>query len=210
MQIRQFQAQRMSAPRDFQPIENRPIDLEIGAGKGKHAVMFCEGHPQNTLYAIERTKEKFNFMAKTHQTQALDNLYPIHADAIPWITHAIFPEQVNTCFILYPNPEPHNSAQRWLNMPFFELLLSRVRAGGTIILASNIAEYIAEAETQLNTVWQLPYVKEKISSDSARTHFEVKYLERGELCQQLVISKPHGYHTRFDTFLPLHGKQHAE
>ncbi|MGM7341753.1 SAM-dependent methyltransferase, partial [Acinetobacter baumannii] len=36
MQIRQFQAQRMQAPRDFTPIENTPICVEIGAGKGIH------------------------------------------------------------------------------------------------------------------------------------------------------------------------------
>lgn len=210
MQIRQFQAQRMAAPRDFQPIENQPIYLEIGAGKGKHAAMFCETNPRNHLYAIERTKEKFNAMSKLHQTQGFANLTPIHADAIPWITHAVFPQQVNTCFILYPNPEPHNSAQRWLNMPFFEFLISRVKSGGTIILASNIEDYITEAELQLKTIWNLPYIKEKIALDSARTHFEVKYLERGELCQQLIITKPIDYLTRFDTFLPLHGQQHGE
>ena len=39
--------------------------------------------------------------------------------------------------------------------------------------------------------------------------FELKYLERGELCQQLIISKPEGYSTRFDTFQPLQGENQA-
>ncbi|MFI8142086.1 SAM-dependent methyltransferase, partial [Acinetobacter baumannii] len=50
MQIRQFQAQRMQAPRDFTPIENTPICVEIGAGKGKHALLFSGQNPQHTLY----------------------------------------------------------------------------------------------------------------------------------------------------------------
>ena len=33
MPIRQFQAQRMHAPRDFQMIRPEPICVEIGAGK---------------------------------------------------------------------------------------------------------------------------------------------------------------------------------
>ena len=57
MQIRQFQAQRMQAPRDFTPIDNTPICVEIGAGKGKHALLFSGQNPQHTLYAIERTRE---------------------------------------------------------------------------------------------------------------------------------------------------------
>ena len=209
MHLRQFQAQRMQAPRDFQTIENLPVCVEIGAGKGKHAVLFSQQQPQSTLYAIERTREKFEAMQKQHQLADLNNLCPVHADALPWITHALYPAQVEQFFILYPNPEPHNPAQRWVNMPFFEFILSRLQFGGQITLASNIPEYIEEAEQQLKDIWKLPYEKQVITSDSARTHFEVKYLERGELCQQLIIRKPADYTTRFDDFMPLLGQSHA-
>ena len=203
MPIRQFQAQRMRAPRDFQAINNSPICVEIGAGKGKHALLFSQANPDRTLIAIERTREKFLAMQKQHQIEGQHNLTPVHADALPWVVHALFPRQVEEFFILYPNPEPHNPAQRWLNMPFFEYLLSRLKTGGQITLASNIPEYIQEAQQQLIDVWKLPFVKEKIASTSARTHFEVKYLQRGELCQQLIITKPVGYTTRFEDFAPL-------
>lgn len=95
-------------------------------------------------------------------------------------------------------------------MPFFEFLLSRLHPNGTITLASNIEEYIDEAEQQLIQLWKLPYEKQKIATDSARTHFEVKYLERGELCQQLIITKPENYSTRFDDFAPLQGQNAQE
>ena len=206
MPIRQFQAQRMHAPRDFISIENQPICVEIGAGKGKHALLFTEQNPEQQLIAIERTREKFVAMQKQHQLEGQKNLIPMHADAVPWVVHALFPAQVEQFFILYPNPEPHNPAQRWLNMPFFEFLVSRLRLNGTVTLASNIPEYIAEAEKQLIDVWKLPYVKEVIPATSARTHFEIKYLERGELCQQLIISKPESYTTRFDDFMPIQGQ----
>jgi tRNA G46 methylase TrmB len=206
--IRPFQPQYLTVPRDFQPIANMAICLEIGAGKGKHACLFAHTHPQYPLLAIERTAEKFHAMQKTHQELGCKNLQPIHADAIPWVVHALYPAQIEQVFILYPNPEPHNPSQRWLNMPFFEYLLSRIKAGGTITLASNIAEYIIEAEQQLTTVWHLPYELQRIAEDSARTHFEVKYLQRGELCQQLIITKPQNYQTRFDNVLPRLG-QHA-
>ena len=206
MPIRQFQAQRMHAPRDFQAIANTPVCIEIGAGKGKHALLFSGQHPEQTLYAIERTREKFLAMQKQHGLEPRANLQSVHADALPWIVHALYPAQVEQCFILYPNPEPHNPAQRWLNMPFFEFLLSRLQPNGQITLASNIPEYIAEAEQQLLALWKLPFEKQRIAADSARTHFEIKYLQRGELCQQLIIRKPEGYRTRFDDFQPLQGQ----
>ncbi len=206
MSIRQFQAQRMHAPRDFQSISSEPVCVEIGAGKGKHALLFTQINPDSKLIAIERTREKFLAMQKQHALEGQPNLQTVHADALPWIVHALYPAQVEQFFILYPNPEPHNPAQRWLNMPFFEFLLSRLKTGGTITLASNIPEYIDEAEQQVQNLWKLPFVKEVIGQDSARTHFEIKYLERGELRQQLIISKPEGYTTRFDEFQPLQGQ----
>jgi tRNA G46 methylase TrmB len=206
MPIRQFQAQRMHAPRDFQSISPEPVCVEVGAGKGKHALLFSKNNPDSQLIAIERTREKFLAMQKQHAVEGQTNLQTVHADALPWIVHALYPQQVEQFFILYPNPEPHNPAQRWVNMPFFEFLLSRLKTGGTITLASNIPAYIEEAETQVQELWKLPFVKEVIAADSARTHFEIKYLERGELCQQLIISKPESYVTRFDDFQPLQGQ----
>ena len=207
MPIRQFQAQRMHAPRDFQSISPEPVCVEVGAGKGKHALLFSKNNPDTQLIAIERTREKFLAMQKQHAVEGQTNLQTVHADALPWIVHALYPQQVEQFFILYPNPEPHNPAQRWVNMPFFEFLLSRLKTGGTITLASNIPAYIEEAEIQVQELWKLPFVKEVIAADSARTHFEIKYLERGELCQQLIISKPETYVTRFDDFQPLQGQK---
>ena len=206
MPIRQFQAQRMHAPRDFQSISPEAVCIEVGAGKGKHALLFTKTHPDTQLIAIERTREKFLAMQKQHGIEGQANLQTVHADALPWIVYALYPEQVEQFFILYPNPEPHNPAQRWVNMPFFEFLLSRLKTGGTITLASNIPAYIEEAEQQAEQLWKLPFIKEVIAQDSARTHFEIKYLERGELCQQLIITKPEAYVTRFDDFQPLQGQ----
>lgn len=201
---RVFHLASLRPPRDFYPIADTPICLEIGAGKGKHALLFASQNPDKHLYAIERTAIKFGAFDKQAGMANPPNLTAIHADAIAWTAFAVYPKQLQTCFILYPNPEPKNKNQRFLNMPFFELLLSKMADGGQIILASNIGDYIDEAERLLTDVWQLPYAKRQIEPTSARTHFEIKYLARGELCQELIITKPSGYHTRFDETLPLH------
>jgi tRNA G46 methylase TrmB len=203
--IRPFQPQHLKAPRDFQRLAPQPIYLEIGAGKGKHACLFAQRYPERQLLALERTAAKFQVLQQSQQELQLSNLSAVHADAIPWVVHALYPQQVEQIFILYPNPEPHNPAQRWLNMPFFEYLLSRLADGGQIVLASNIPEYIEEAQQQLCKLWQLPFELQQIAQDSARTHFEIKYLARGECCQQLLIRKPAGYQTRFDQQLPQQG-----
>ncbi|WP_201618062.1 DUF938 domain-containing protein [Psychrobacter urativorans] len=204
-QQRAFQPQKLSAPRDFVIPEvakgndkTATLVLEIGAGKGKHALSFAAAHSDQQLIAIERTRNKFEAFAKQATQQALSNLTPIHADAIAWIVHAIVPNSIARIFILYPNPEQHNPNQQWLNMPFFEFLLSRLQEGGEVILATNIKSYMDNAEQQSIGVWQLPTVRHEVPANSQRTHFEVKYVARRETCWQLNMRKPVGYQTRFD------------
>lgn len=204
-QQRAFQPQKLSAPRDFMLPEvlikgKQPLVLEIGAGKGKHALSFAQQNPDKHLIAIERTRNKFDAFAKLAGQQKSNNLSAIHADAIAWIVHAIAPNSIERIFILYPNPEQHNPNQQWLNMPFFEFLLSRLQAGGEVLLATNIEAYMDNAEQQASEVWCLPNTRHRVASDSQRTHFEVKYLARGETCWQLTMRKPEGYKTRFDNW----------
>ena len=205
-QKRAFQPKKLSAPRNFsipkiiQSDNKLPLILEIGAGKGKHALSFAAENPDKHLIAIERTRNKFEAFTKLFNQQSLDNLTPIHADAIAWTVYAIPPSSLASIYILYPNPEQHNPNQQWLNMPFFEFLLSRLQTGGKIVLATNIEPYIDNAEQQASSVWQLPHERQIVAAESQRTHFEVKYLARGERCWQLTMTKPQGYRTRFDSW----------
>jgi len=150
------------------------------------------------LIAIERTRNKFDAFAKLAVLQDSPNLNAIHADAIAWIVHAIKPNSVSKIFILYPNPEQHNPNQQWLNMPFFEFLLSRLHVGGEVVLVTNIETYMNNAEQQATETWSLPNERYQVADESQRTHFEIKYLARGEVCWELNMRKPEGYKTRFD------------
>lgn len=206
-QARAFQPQRLSAPRNFMipkiisdNKDEKPLILEIGAGKGKHALSFALQNPDKHLIAIERTRNKFDAFSKLATLQDLSNLDAIHADAIAWTVHALKPNSVAKIFILYPNPEQHNPNQQWLNMPFFEFLLSRLQVGGEIILATNIQSYMDNAEHQAAKLWCLPNNRYRVPVDSQRTHFEVKYLARQEVCWELSIRKPKWYKTRFDNW----------
>ena len=205
-QERAFQPQRLSAPRDFVMPEaalkpKSSLVLEIGAGKGKHALSFAMQNPDKHLIAIERTRNKFEAFKKLAAQQNSANLTAIHADAIAWIVHAIAPNSIDSIYILYPNPEQHNPNQQWLNMPFFEFLLSRLQVGGEIILATNIETYMDNAKQQANEIWRLPNTRSQVASSSQRTHFEVKYLARQETCWELGMKKPEGYQTRFDKWM---------
>ncbi len=207
--MRLFKPELLHAPRslwvpDAAVWANQPM-LEIGAGMGKHAMAFAANNPHTPIIAIERTRLKFNAFAKRLAGHTpLPSCYAVHADAIAWTVYAVPAAALAQVFILYPNPEPHNPNQRWLNMPFFGYLLSRLAAGGSIVLASNVASYIDEAVERCQKTWQLAFSLANVADlhEPARSHFEAKYLQRGEHCQQITMHKPQGYVSAYDHIQP--------
>jgi tRNA G46 methylase TrmB len=163
-----------------------------------HALQFAQQNPDKSLIAIERTRAKFEVFAERAKELEFSNLAAVHADAIPWVVHALPPQSLEGVFLLYPNPEPKNASQRWLNMPFFEFLLSRMKPDAELVLATNIESYADEAEALARNVWELEVERTQVAKSSSRTHFEIKYIERGETCHQLLLKKGEGYQTRFD------------
>ena len=168
-----------------------PVDLEMGCGVGFHPIRYASENPNRYLIAVERTAEKFGkFRRRLEHHRPLANLLPVHADAVNWVTHFLPPATVSRCFIYYPNPEPQNPARRWIRMPFFARLLESLRDNGELVIASNRTEYLDEVRE-----WAphrgLRVVADRVLNPGSvvRTHFEKKYLERGETCVELTLQK---------------------
>lgn len=171
-----------------------PLDVEIGCGVGWHPISYAQHNPQRHLIAIEHTREKFDRFKTRLKTNAfLPNLFPVHADATLWLDRNLEANSIDRVFILYPNPEPKAPNKRWLRSPFMHRILELLRPEGELQLATNECDYFSEALTYAKGYWNLELVemRELKKSDDlrARTHFERKYLARGETCFDVVWRK---------------------
>ena len=196
---REFRADRIPAPKSAEDLAAAArvqaqitakggIDLEIGCGVGWHPIRYAVENPERAIVAIERTTEKFEkFRTRLARKPELTNLIAVHADAVAWITHHIPDAAGDRIFLFYPNPNPKNPQARWVRMPFFGHLVKKLGTGGRIELRTNIAAYAEEFRAHA-PVWGLLLAGERriklADGDprNAQTHFERKYLERGETC----------------------------
>lgn len=172
-----------------------PLELEIGCGVGLHPLRYALAHPERRLVAIEHTREKFAKFARRFENHgAPAGLLPVHANAISWV-HQFAPDGAfDRIFLLYPNPEVRNPAKRWIRMPFFGRLLRALRPGGEVIFATNLAPYAEEVREHAARAWDLEVVEFRpfTAQDAGReprTHFERKYLQRGETCYDIRLRK---------------------
>ena len=172
----------------------RSLDIEIGCGVGLHPIRYCQANKDRNLVAIEQTKTKYEkFIKRLERHPVLHNLFPIQADAINWISHFVSSHQVDRYFLLYPNPYPKASQKnlRWANRPFMKFLIETLKPDGHIVFRTNLADYAEETKETLTSYWKLNLASEfTISSSSVPwTHFEKKYLLRGQKCFHLEFSK---------------------
>lgn len=189
MTIRAFASTRVPRPRNVDSSRipfHLPLDLEIGCGVGWHPITYALTHPDRFLIAIEHTQEKFSkFKRRIEAHKNPNNLLPIHANAISWVTHVLRQECLDRVFILYPNPTDF-----WYKRPFFGHLLDCIRPGGSLTLATNLESYAREAKKILQENWKLTLTEES-HPIQPRTHFEKKYLARGQTCWNQVWTKTH-------------------
>lgn len=167
-----------------------PLELEIGAGNGEFAVSYSQQNFGKHLVSIEHTRTRASaFKNRAAENPTTKNLLFLHANAIGVTAH-YFPEaRLDSIFLLYPNPYPKKSDHhsRWFHLPFFAFLVSRLKPGGKLHLASNLSEYLEDA-LACSKNFEIK-LTERITITKARTAFERKYLERGEKCEELVFVK---------------------
>lgn len=183
--------------------QEAPWDLEIGCGVGWHSITYAKNHPERYLFAIEKTRDKTrsfqNRMFNNQKVGPIKNLQPIHADAVSWISHSIPENRLSRIYILYPNLELKAPSKRFLRMPFFSFLITRLSHDGEIHLSTNSEAYAIEARKLAVEKWNLNAQSNTIHVNlnpnfKPRTHFEKKYFQRGDLLWNIKMQKNLFFH----------------
>lgn len=199
LMAREFQKEKTPPLSDredfhFQSERWEGLDVEIGCGVGLHPIRYALKNPTRHLIAIEHTTEKFQKFKRryqNHQTPA--NLTPVHANAISWLAHTQLPQALDRIFLLYPNPYPKPSdwRKRWVYQPFMSYLIELLHSSGELTVATNLGWYADEVIHVLTEGRGLRLARHHMISKDAegRTHFEKKYLLRGEECQEMTFVK---------------------
>jgi tRNA G46 methylase TrmB len=190
-----------------------PLDLEIGCGVGWHPIRYALTHPGRQLLAIERTRAKFTRFSQRYDSHLsgraadtadkLRSLHPIHDDAVNVLAHAPPSWRFSRVFFLYPNPEPKSPKRRWPRSPVRQLLVEHLDpTSAHLVAASNDAALIADflnwfheladalGLCRAQSVWvsRINRNDRHFGLTAPRTHFEKKYLERGETCTQVEFA----------------------
>ena len=169
------------------PIDDRnEWDLEIGSGTGKFSLSRAWQYPDRQVIAIEKTRNKIKKINTIKKRPS--NLWVLHTNAVWWTAHFVPENILSNVFILYPNVYPKNKQanMRWVNRPFMNYLLSRIKVKGYLEFRTNHQEYYQEIKHKM--LVKFPFMK--CVKDSLllkedhlpETDFEKKYICKMPCC----------------------------
>ncbi len=122
-----------------------PIVVEIGFGNGDFLVETAPRRPGTRFVGIELSRVSVQKAAKRLRALRIRNVRLIHWDARPALQHLFAPGSIAEVHSYFPDPWPkkRHEKRRLFSVEFCQLVASRLRQGGRVILYTDDPEYFA-------------------------------------------------------------------
>jgi tRNA (guanine-N7-)-methyltransferase len=134
-----------------------PKILEIGFGMGETTARIASEHPENDYLGVEVHTPGVGALLKRVDELALTNVRVIQHDAVEVVRDMVPPGSLAGVHVFFPDPWPkkRHHKRRLLQLPFAELLASRLAPGGYFHVATDWQEYAEHILATLGVVRDL-------------------------------------------------------
>ncbi len=165
---------------------SRPVEMEIGCGKGKFLVARSIENPDTNFLGIDRVSKFMNIGKTRAQKRALPNIRFLRAEARAFLTEAIAPASVSLFHLYFPDPWPKRRHQirRVFTAEFLRMLHARLLPGGLIEIATDDEDYFAAMKKTIAATAELwdharETMNQRILDGMNKTSYEIKWAAQG-------------------------------
>ena len=127
---------------------SRPLEVEVGCGRGRFLTGRAARHPDCTFLGVERMLERVHVFDGKTRRLGLANAHVLRLEAL-YTFHYLLPEHhARVVYVFFPDPWPkkkHHS-HRLFGPLFLNALWKRLEIGGRLEFATDHAEYFQVVE----------------------------------------------------------------
>ncbi|WP_310607437.1 tRNA (guanosine(46)-N7)-methyltransferase TrmB [Buttiauxella brennerae] len=146
-----------TAPVDFTALFGReaPVTLEIGFGMGTSLVAMAQANPQQNFLGIEVHSPGVGACLATAHEEGVENLRVMCHDAVEVLEKMIPDNSLNMVQLFFPDPwhKARHNKRRIVQVPFAELVKSKLKLGGVFHMATDwepYAEHMLEVMSSID------------------------------------------------------------
>lgn len=176
--------------------DDRPIELEIGSGKGGFLLRRALARPDRNFLGVEWANEFYAYCVDRMRRRGVPNVRVLRTDASHFIRCICPPVSLAALHIYHPDPWPKRRQQkrRLFQQPFVDAAVRCLAPGGRIAVQTDHAEYFAAISALLRSHAGLEptaFDDPEYGVEGARvsTNFEIKYEREGRAIHQLAMRR---------------------
>ena len=163
---------------------DRPVEVEVGFGKGLFLLTTAMAHPEVNFAGIEIERKYFLYTATRIAKRKLANVKLAHGDARDFLGQRMPAASLYAVHVYFPDPwwKKRHHKRRVFTAEFAADCCRVLRPGGQLHVATDVEEYfglIRQAVAPLASLTPVPVGEAPRPAESFRTNFERKALERG-------------------------------
>ena len=176
---------------------SRPVEIEIGCGRGMFIIKRALENPQINFLGIEKSARFFRMLAERVVKSGAHNIRLLRTEAAYLMKKFVPANSVQAVHVYFPDPWPkkRHRKRRLVNGSFFESVARVLLPGGLLFFATDFQDYFDEIVTIAPSCRGLtresneePSLQD-IDPDSAATTYERKYLIQGRVIYRAVYKK---------------------
>ena len=159
----------------------RPLEAEIGCGKGRFLAARAAQFPETQYLGIERMLSRVRKLDKKACRLKLDNIRALRLEAFYTFYYLLPPHRIRTVYVFFPDPWPkrHHHNRRLFSPLFLDALWARLEIGGTIQIATDHLDYFAEIRARLTADPRFKEIAAMERSEAEQTDFERLFRGQG-------------------------------
>ncbi len=153
----------------------RPLEIDIGCGKGRFLLARSGKFPEVNFLGIDRMLNRIKKIDKKARRLGRENVRLFRVDGYYATTYLIPEETVDVYYVFYPDPWPkgkhhHN---RLFNEPFMTAIARTLKPGGKIHAASDHLPYFEEIYELLKNDARFEETDTFVPAEDEVTDFEL-------------------------------------
>jgi tRNA (guanine-N7-)-methyltransferase len=177
----------LQQPLNFEAIfgNDRPVEVEIGSGKGTFLVARAQARPELNFLGIEYAGAYCRYAADRLRRRGLTNVRMLCADAGKFFGSCLQPASVWRVHVYFPDPWPkrRHHRRRLIQRPFVARAREVLRIGGQLIVVTDHMGYFEHIRRVLENAEGLAGVPmpkmAEAEGELVGTNFERKYIAQG-------------------------------
>ena len=178
--------------------DDRPVEVEIGPGRGDTLLAFAAARPTTNFFAIEHAARAAETIAIRATGHRLGNVRVVAGDARCIVERFVADASVAAYHIYFPDPWPktRHRRRRLATAAFARALARTLVPGGAVHVASDLRAVIDELVARLVASGLAPVADAAPPPGRPVTKFERKYAAGGTYYARLVRERDGGSGSR--------------